>query len=72
MTKFTPPPIEDRQDGLELLAIHRGKWMHVRWVKEHDGWSLGYGAAFIRDGSRQFAPLPDSNEADLSFYGGRS
>lgn len=57
MNDHTPPEIEDREDGLELLAFHRGKWRHVKWSEGHNGWILGYGGTFIND-DREFAPLP--------------
>ena len=52
-------PISEREDGVECLAFHRGKWVHVKWSTGHKGWSLGHGKAFILDGTdRPFAALP--------------
>ena len=54
---------------MELLAFHRGKWTHVKWVAEQARWHLGYGEPFIADGNRAFAPLPSkpAGEED-TFY----
>ena len=65
--KFKLPEPEDREDGLEVLAFHRGRWRHVIWKVDH-GWHLGYGGAFIRDGYREFAPLPEKPEGAPGFY----
>lgn len=62
------PPPDAREDGLEVLAFHRGKWTHVRWVAAHGSWILGYGGAFIEDGGRAFAPLPEKPEGADGFY----
>lgn len=67
-TIFTPPPIDQREDGLEVLAFHRGRWRHVRWNQAHEGWSLGYGQPFIRDHDRAFAPLPPKPDGAPGFY----
>jgi len=58
LNDWRPPPPAEREDGLECLAYHRGKWRHVRWVRSQHMWILGYGGPFIRDGERSFAPLP--------------
>jgi hypothetical protein len=68
MSDFALPPISEREDGMEVLAFHRGKWVHVKWSQEHSSWHLGYGAPFIRDGSRAFAPLPQKPEGAEEFY----
>lgn len=62
------PEPDERPDGMEILAFHRGKWTHVKWSVEHKSWHLGYGGAFIRDGSRAFAPLPPKPEGAAEFY----
>ena len=64
---YTVPPVSERAIGLEVLAFHRGKWVHVKWNPDY-GWSLGYGAPFIRDGSRAFAPLPEKPADAAGFY----
>lgn len=63
---FLPEP-NDRPDGLEVLAFHRGRWRHVKWSPAH-GWSLGYGGLFILDGNRAFAPLPPKPKDAEDFY----
>jgi hypothetical protein len=73
------PPVEpwdvpsaDREDGVECLAFHRGKWCHVKWSQAHNGWSLGYGKAFLGPYGvdRPFAPLPSHvASASPDFYG---
>jgi hypothetical protein len=69
---WLPPPPEDRPDGLEVLAFHRGKWTHVKWNARY-GWSLGYGGPFIHDGDRAFAPLPPVPDVpDNGFYDWKS
>ena len=67
------PKPEDRPNGLEVLAFHRGKWTHVRWSEAHQMWSLGRGAAMIHDADRAFAPLPqkpDGAEDFGAYYSG--
>lgn len=61
------PNIEDRHNGLEVLAWHRGKWRHVKWSDEFQMWSLGYGMEFIEDAERAFAPIPTPPEPDTFF-----
>lgn len=65
---FQLPPADERPDGLEVLAFHRGKWRHVRWVKEHRSFITGYGGPFIVEGGRAFAPLPDKPEGADDFF----
>lgn len=62
------PKVEDRRDGMEVLAFHRGKWTHVRWCESHGQFILGYGGAFIHEGSRAFAQLPAKPEGAEDFY----
>lgn len=62
------PSPDEREDGLEVLAFHRGKWRHVRWVAEQKRWILGYGGEFIEDAGRAFAPLPQKPEGADGFY----
>jgi hypothetical protein len=63
-------PLSDREDGVECLAFHRGKWVHVKWRPLHKGWSLGYQKAFLPDGiERAFAPLPLHPNASPDFFG---
>jgi len=69
MTDTWKPPAE-RPDGFECLAFHRGKWRHVKWQGHLPGWSLGYGSAFIMDGDRAFAPLPE-NTPEHDFFAWR-
>lgn len=64
---FKPPAPADREDGLELLAWHRGKWVHVKWSADWQMWSQGYGGPFVEDGTRQFAPLPTKPQ-DNTFW----
>ena len=62
------PKKEDREDGLEVLAFHRGKWRHVKWSADHKRWVLYYGGPFIDDGDREFAELPvKPKDADAFF-----
>jgi hypothetical protein len=62
-------PSPDREDGVECLAFHRGKWCHVKWSQAHNGWSLGYCAPFLGHGmNRPFAPLPSHPDASPEFY----
>lgn len=66
----TIPEPDDREDGFECLAFHRGKWTHVKWDGRH--FILGYGAPFIleRSDPTAYAPLPphpDSEEPDQFF-----
>jgi hypothetical protein len=65
---FVPPPIAEREDGLELLAFHRGRWRHVKWMLGSERWSLGYGGPFILDAGRAFAPLPMKPDNAGGFY----
>ena len=59
---WSPPPIKDRPEGFECLVWHRGRWRHVRWVRNHNMWMFGYGSPGIANElGRQFAPLPDLN-----------
>jgi hypothetical protein len=61
-------PTSERVIGVECLAFHRGKWVHVRWSDY--GWSLGAGKAFLPGwASRPFAPLPIHASATPDFYG---
>lgn len=66
--QFTPPAPEDREDGMEVLAFHRGRWRHVSWSTQHQGWLLGYGGALFRDADRPFAPLPEKPEGAPGFF----
>lgn len=68
MTLFQLPAPADREDGLEILAFHRGKWTHVKWSATHKGWLLGYGGALIQDANRVFAPLPDKPADAAGFF----
>ena len=68
MSDFKLPTPEDREDGLEALAFHRGKWTHVKWSHSQKGWSLGYAMGFIRDFDRAFAPLPQKPPKAGDFY----
>jgi hypothetical protein len=68
LSDYHPPSEENRPDGLEVLAFHRGKWVHVKWSATHRGWSLGYGGALIKDEGRQFFPLPPKPDGALGFY----
>ena len=68
MMDFKLPPPEDREDGLELLAFHRGKWTHVKWIAGMNGWSLGFSMPFIRDMDRAFAPIPPKPPKADGFY----
>ena len=60
------PAVEDRTEGFECLAFHRGRWRHVRWTAS--GWSLGFGGPFIREAERAFAPLPLKPEGADGFF----
>jgi hypothetical protein len=64
-------PPTDREDGVECLAFHRGKWVHVKWSQTHNGWSLGYGKAFLGPWGveRPFAPLPSRPDVLTDFFG---
>jgi hypothetical protein len=64
-------PPSDREDGVECLAFHRGKWVHVKWSQTHNGWSLGYGKAFLGPWGveRPFAPLPSRPDVLTDFFG---
>lgn len=66
--EYKLPPPEEREDGFECLAFHRGKWEHVKWVASYGQFILGYGGAFIRDGDRAFAPLPPKPEGADGFF----
>lgn len=70
--EFSLPEPEAREDGLEALAFHRGKWTHVKWVASYGGWSLGYGRPYIKDMGRSFAPLPAKPESSDGFFDFRS
>lgn len=65
---FILPDPDDRPDGMEVLAFHRGRWRHVVWSDTHKGWSLGYAAPFIIDADRAFAPLPPKPDNAPGFY----
>lgn len=65
---FKLPAPEDRENGLEVLAFHRGKWTHVRWAASHGQFILGYGGPFIQEADRAFAPLPPKPEGADGFY----
>lgn len=59
---WSPPPVHERPEGFECLVWHRGRWRHVRWVRNHKMWMFGYGSPGIdNDLGRQFAPLPELN-----------
>ena len=60
---------EDRDDGYECIALHRGKWRHVKWNADNKGWSLGYAQPFMADVDRPFIEIPKGVETD--FYGWR-
>lgn len=66
--QFKLPPVEERPDGMEVLAFHRGKWRHVKWHEDYRQFSLGYGGAFIYEGERPFAPLPPKPQGAAGFY----
>lgn len=65
---FTLPPADERPDGLEVLAFHRGKWTHVRWVAEYGSFITGYGGPFIVEGTRAFAPIPPKPDGADDFF----
>jgi hypothetical protein len=72
---WRPPAMQDREDGLEVLAFHRGKWRHVRWNDEHKGWHLHWGGPFLsiqHDEEIHFAPLPPKPEDAEGFYDWKS
>ena len=46
-----------RDDGFEALAFHRGKWVHVKWSKDHNAWSLGLWPGFHSGRGSSAAPL---------------
>lgn len=66
-TPWFPPAIAERPDGYECLVWHRGRWRHVKWVAQWQGWQFGYATAHIPgDLGRLFAPLPwNTPEADF-------
>lgn len=70
MSTFTLPAPEDRENGLEVLAFHRGRWRHVRWHAMHKAWSLGHAGLMIRD-CHAFAPLPEKPEGAEGFFAHR-
>lgn len=68
-TVWSPPPIKERPEGFECLVWHRGRWRHVRWVRNHEMWMFGYGSPGIANElGRIFAPLP--HEMDGDFWDG--
>jgi hypothetical protein len=62
------PPIDEREDGMEVLAFHRGKWRHVKWSANKRQFHLGYGEPFILESDRPFAELPPRPEGAGGFY----
>lgn len=65
---WKPPAPDDRPEGLECLAFHRGKWVHVLWSKNHQAWSLGFAKPFITDQDRKFSPLPEKPKGAPGFF----
>ena len=67
-----PPPMADRPDGFECLVWHRGKWRHMRWASDLQGWERRCGGAYLPgDLGRLFAPLP-WNTPEHEFYDGET
>lgn len=63
---------EERTDGFECLAFHRGKWRHVKWSSDHKGWHLGYAGPFMADVDRPFTHIPENTPERIgtdTFYG---
>lgn len=67
-----PPPWEvppdQRPDGVEVLAYYRGKWRHVKWAVAPRQGHLGYGKAFIYDGTCAFVLFPPKPGNEDALY----
>lgn len=66
--EFKLPPADQRPDGLEVLAFHRGKWTHVKWTVSHRAFITGYGGPFIMEAGRKFAPIPEKPDGADGFF----
>jgi hypothetical protein len=71
--KITPPwdvPSADRENGVECLAFHRGKWVHVEWSRARNCWLFEHDrSGFISERNhfpRPFAPLPSHPDVNLN------
>jgi hypothetical protein len=62
------PGPDERENGLEALIFHRGRWRHVKWSAERRMWCLGWGGPFVWDGGRAIRALPPKPDGAEGFY----
>jgi hypothetical protein len=59
LAAWTPPSVEDRENGFRCLVFFRERWRDVVWVTGHSAWMFGFASSMLRDvEGRSFAPLP--------------